>query len=51
MKMLNDLKELENGVYEGYSDNHNWTHKSCLWELPYAKTLILPHKIDLMHQE
>jgi hypothetical protein len=51
MKMLDDLKDLENGVYEGYSDNHNWTHKGCLWELPYAKTLILPHKIDLMHQE
>jgi hypothetical protein len=30
---------------------HNWTHKSCLWELSYAKTLILPHNIDLMHQE
>jgi hypothetical protein len=25
--------------------------KSCLWELPYAKALILPHNIDLMHQE
>jgi hypothetical protein len=24
---------------------------SCLWELPYAKALILPHNIDLMHQE
>jgi hypothetical protein len=29
----------------------NWTHKSCLWELPYAKALIPPHNIDLMHQE
>jgi hypothetical protein len=38
-------------VFEGYSENHNWTHKSCLWELPYAKELILPHSIDLMHQE
>jgi hypothetical protein len=26
-------------------------NKSCLWELPYAKALILPHNIDLMHQE
>jgi hypothetical protein len=30
---------------------HNWTHKSCLWELPYVKTLILPHNINLMYQE
>jgi hypothetical protein len=51
MKVLDDLKELENGVFEGYSENHNWTQKSCLWELPYAKSLILPHNIDLMHQE
>jgi hypothetical protein len=49
--MLDDLKESENGKFEGYSENHNWTHKSYLWELPYAKALILPHNIDLMHQE
>jgi hypothetical protein len=30
IKMLNDFKELENGVFEGYGENHNWTHKSCL---------------------
>jgi hypothetical protein len=29
-KMLNDLKESENGEFEGYGENHNWTHKSCL---------------------
>jgi hypothetical protein len=51
IKMLDDLKESENGVFKGYGENHNWTHKSCLWELPYAKALILPHNIDLMHQE
>jgi hypothetical protein len=49
--MLDDLKESENDVFEGYGENHNWTHKSYLWELPYAKTLILPHNIDLMYQE
>jgi hypothetical protein len=49
--MLNDLKESENGKFEGYGENHNWTHKSCLWELSYAKALILPRNIDLMHQE
>jgi hypothetical protein len=49
--MLDDLKELENGEFEGYVEKHNWTHKRCLWELPYAKALILPHDIDMMHQE
>jgi hypothetical protein len=51
IQMLDDLKESENGVFEGYGVNHNWTHKRCLWELLYAKALILPNNIDLMHQE
>jgi hypothetical protein len=51
MERIDDLKELENGVFEGYGENHNWTHKSCIWELPYGKALILSHNIDLMHQE
>jgi hypothetical protein len=51
IQMPDDLKESENGVFEGYSVHHRWTHKSCLWELPYAKALILPHNIDLMNQE
>jgi hypothetical protein len=51
IQKLNDLKETGNGVFEGYGVNHNWTHKSYLCELPYAKALILPHNIDLMHQE
>jgi hypothetical protein len=51
VKMLSELKESQNSGFEGYSEKHNWTHKSCLWQLPYAKALILPHNIDLMHQE
>jgi hypothetical protein len=42
VQILDDLKESENDVFEGYGVNHNWTHKSYLWELPYAKALILP---------
>jgi hypothetical protein len=45
-QMIDDLKESGNGKFEGYGENHNWTHKSCLSELPYAKTLILPHNIS-----
>jgi hypothetical protein len=49
--MLGEFKESQDGGFEGYGEKHNWTHKSCLWELLYAKALILPHNIDLMHQE
>jgi hypothetical protein len=49
--MLDDLKESESGVFKCDSENHNWTHKSYHWEIPYAKALILPHNINLMHQE
>jgi hypothetical protein len=50
-KMFDDPMKSENGEFEGYGEKHNWTHKSCLWELPYVKALVLPHNIDLMHQE
>jgi hypothetical protein len=50
-QMIDDLKESENGKFESYSENHNWTHKTCLWELPYTKALLLSHNINLMHQE
>jgi hypothetical protein len=42
MKMLCELKESQNGGFECYSEKYNWTHRNYLWELPYAKTLILP---------
>jgi hypothetical protein len=51
VKILGELKESRNGGFVVYDKKHNWTHKRCLWELPYAKALILPHNIDLMHQE
>jgi hypothetical protein len=51
VKMVDELKESENGEFKGYGEKHNWIHKSYLCELPYAKTLILPHNFNLMHQE
>jgi hypothetical protein len=51
VKMLDELNESQDGGFKGYGEKHNWTHQSCLWELPYAKALILPYNIDLMHQE
>jgi hypothetical protein len=50
VKMLGELKKSQDGGFKGYGEKHNWTHKSCLWELPYVKILILPYNIDLMHQ-
>jgi hypothetical protein len=41
----------EGNGFVGYGNDHNWTHKCTLWELLYAKALILMHKIDVMHQE
>jgi hypothetical protein len=41
----------EGNGFIGYGNDHNWTHKCALWELPYAKALILMHNIDVMHQE
>jgi hypothetical protein len=45
------LKPRENDRFQGYGEDHNWTHISSIWELLYAKALIMPHNIDLMHQE
>jgi hypothetical protein len=50
--MLNNLVLKENGdEFIGYGNEHNWTHKCALWELPYAKALILMHNIDIIHQD
>jgi hypothetical protein len=39
----------EGNGFVGYGNDHNWTHKCALWELPYAKALILMHNIDVIH--
>jgi hypothetical protein len=50
--MLDNLVLKKNGdEFVGYGKEHNWTHKYALWELLYAKALILINNIDIMHQE
>jgi hypothetical protein len=50
--MLDNLVlDKEGNGFIGYANDHNWTHKCALWELLYAKVLILMHNIDVMHQE
>jgi hypothetical protein len=39
----------EGNGYEGYGEEHNWTHICALWELPYAHALIPKHNIDVIH--
>jgi hypothetical protein len=47
----NSVLNKEGNGFVGYGNDNNWTHKCELWELPYAKALILMHNIDVMHQE
>jgi hypothetical protein len=50
--MLDNLARNKNGDgFVGYGEECNWTHKCALWELLYAKMLILMHNIDVIHQE
>jgi hypothetical protein len=51
-EMLDNLVlNKEGNGFIGYGNDHNWTHKCALWELLYAKALILMHNIDVIHQE
>ncbi|KAL6586845.1 hypothetical protein OROMI_001833 [Orobanche minor] len=36
---------------EAFGETHNWTKKSIFWELPYWKTNLLRHNLDIMHIE
>ena len=35
----------------GFGLTHNWIKRSIFWELPYLKTNLLRHNLDLMHIE
>lgn len=55
-QILDRLNSLERdperlGYFKGYNSQHAWTHKTCLWDLPYFKDFLLPHNIDMMHTE
>ncbi len=36
---------------QGYGETHNWTKRSIFWTLPYWRTNLLPHNLDIMHIE
>ena len=35
----------------GYGIDHNWIRQSIFWELPYWKTNLIRHNLDVMHIE
>lgn len=39
------------GIEKTFGKQHNWTHVSCFWQLPYFSKLLLPHTVDVMHNE
>lgn len=36
---------------QGFGVKHKWTKKSIFWELPYWKTNLIRHNLDVMHIE
>jgi hypothetical protein len=40
----------KDGKFEGYGEQHMWTHRSGFTRLPYYDDLV-PHHIDVMHTE
>ncbi|VVA26864.1 PREDICTED: LOC109704191 isoform [Prunus dulcis] len=58
--MINELSELreithnKNGTKQtiaGFGKTHNWKKHSIFFKLPYWKTLLLRHNLDVMHIE
>lgn len=48
-KITNTVVEL--GKEDGRGEYHNWVKKSIFWDLPYWKTNLIRHNIDVMHNE
>jgi hypothetical protein len=40
-----------NWKFPGFGLTHNWIKRSIFWELPYWKTNLLRHNLDVMHIE
>ena len=43
------LESQEEKDFLGYGVEHNWKKQSIFWLLPYWKTQLLRHNIDVMH--
>jgi hypothetical protein len=49
LQQIDGLVANPEGGFVGYGEQHMWTHKSDLTQLPYYNDLLLPHNIDMMH--
>lgn len=38
-------------ICDEHGGSHNWTKQSIFWELPYWKTNLIRHNLDVMHVE
>ena len=41
----------KNKKLPGFGRTHNWVKRSIFWELPYWRTLLIRHNLDVMHIE
>nr|XP_043637839.1 uncharacterized protein LOC122608823 [Erigeron canadensis] len=41
----------KNKKLNGFGQTHNWVKRSIFWELPYWRTLLIRHNLDVMHIE
>ena len=51
LSYITDSLSLSDTRLPGYGVHHNWTKKSIFWELPYWKSNLIRHNIDVMHTE
>ncbi|CAM8932248.1 unnamed protein product [Rhodiola kirilowii] len=56
LSQLNKLGQVTFGkasksCLQGYLKDHNWRKRSIFFELPYWRTLLLRHNLDVMHVE
>jgi len=45
------VTEVSPCVCDEHGESHNWTKQSIFWELPYWKTNLIRHNLDVMHIE
>jgi hypothetical protein len=48
-KIMDSERQLRRS--NGRGVHHNWAKRSIFWGLPYRHTLLVPHNIDIMHNE
>ncbi|PKU61615.1 hypothetical protein MA16_Dca027191 [Dendrobium catenatum] len=46
-----DYPMLSESKFPGYGVQHNWIKKSIFWTLPYWRTNLIRHNLDVMHIE